>query len=130
MEKKIAKEIALKLKLFKPRNIEVKHGLIFCEIDSKDIVKVIKTLHNDKQLSFKILTDITAIDYPERDMRFELVYNLLSLANNCCTQAWSHVSSKSCADQDQDTAKIKRRRIFSVCPYARKVYRYHHHSCK
>jgi len=83
MEKKIVKEISSKLKSFKPFNIEVKHGLIFCEIDSKNIVKAIKMLHDDKQLSFKILTDITALDYPERTKRFEMIYNLLSLSNNC-----------------------------------------------
>lgn len=32
---------------------------------------------------FTILTDLFAADFPERNDRFEIVYNLLSLQNNC-----------------------------------------------
>ena len=83
MEKKLAKEIATKLKAFSPTNIKVEHDLIFCEINSRDVVKAMKLLHDDKQLSFKVLTDLTAVDYPNQEKRFEIIYNLLSLKNNC-----------------------------------------------
>ena len=33
-------------------------------------------------LNFEMLLDITAVDYPQRSKRFELVYNLLSIKNN------------------------------------------------
>ncbi len=39
-------------------------------------------LLNDANCDFKQLMDICAVDYPERDQRFEVVYNLLSLKHN------------------------------------------------
>ena len=39
-------------------------------------------LLNDANCDFKQLVDICAVDYPERDQRFEVVYNLLSLKHN------------------------------------------------
>ncbi len=34
-----------------------------------------------EELNFDYLTDITAVDYPERENRFEMVYHLFSLKN-------------------------------------------------
>jgi NADH-quinone oxidoreductase subunit C len=42
----------------------------------------IAELKNNPKLKFSILTDLTATDYPDKEVRFELVYNFLSLANN------------------------------------------------
>lgn len=39
-------------------------------------------LRDDSACRFKVLVDITAVDYPNRDQRFEVVYNLLSLSQN------------------------------------------------
>lgn len=46
------------------------------------IVKVLQFLRDDKECLFKQLMDITAIDYPSNEKRFELVYNLLSVGQN------------------------------------------------
>jgi len=46
------------------------------------IVKVLTYLRDDQNCQFKQLMDVTAVDYPERDERFEIVYNLLSLKQN------------------------------------------------
>lgn len=50
--------------------------------DVSDLVYVLKTLRDDPILQFKQLTDLTAVDYPERAQRFEVVYQMLSLALN------------------------------------------------
>ena len=50
--------------------------------DVSDLVYVLKTLRDDPVLQFKQLTDLTAVDYPERAQRFEVVYQMLSLALN------------------------------------------------
>lgn len=42
----------------------------------------LKFLRDDANCLFKMLVDVTAIDYPEREERFDVVYNLLSLAHN------------------------------------------------
>ncbi len=47
-----------------------------------DLLDVLKTLRDDEELCFSQLTDITAVDYPEREARFEMVYQLLSVKKN------------------------------------------------
>lgn len=46
------------------------------------IEKVLVFLRDDEECRFKQLIDITAVDWPERTQRFEVVYHLLSLHNN------------------------------------------------
>jgi NADH-quinone oxidoreductase subunit C len=46
------------------------------------IVKVMTHLRDDPGCLFKVLVDICGADYPEREQRFEVVYNLLSLKHN------------------------------------------------
>ncbi|KJS40233.1 MAG: NADH dehydrogenase [Rhodospirillaceae bacterium BRH_c57] len=46
------------------------------------LIKVLSTLRDDSNCLFRQLVDITAVDYPEREERFELVYNLLSMKHN------------------------------------------------
>ncbi len=48
----------------------------------KDIHKVLLFLHEDKACAFEQMMDVTAVDYPERELRFDIVYNLLSLTYN------------------------------------------------
>ena len=46
------------------------------------ILKLFQELKNNELFSFDQLIDITAIDYPSREKRFELVYILLSMKKN------------------------------------------------
>lgn len=46
------------------------------------LVDLLTQLRDDQNLLFKQLVDITAVDYPDRQQRFEVVYNLLSLKHN------------------------------------------------
>ena len=50
--------------------------------DVSDLLYVLKTLRDDPILQFKQLSDLTAVDYPERAQRFDVVYQMLSLALN------------------------------------------------
>lgn len=43
---------------------------------------VLTTLRDDAALDFKQLIDISGVDYPDRPVRFEVVYQLLSLSQN------------------------------------------------
>lgn len=55
----------------------------FCvTISRKGIVPFLIVLRDDQDLQFRQLVDITAVDFPDRAERFEVVYNLLSLKNN------------------------------------------------
>ncbi|MDF2965970.1 MAG: nuoC, partial [Rickettsiaceae bacterium] len=47
-----------------------------------DLLDLIIGLRDSKDLRFTILTDLFGADFPEREKRFEVVYNLLSLKIN------------------------------------------------
>ena len=46
------------------------------------IAKVLTYLRDDANCQFKTLMDVCGVDYPGEEERFEVVYNLLSLAHN------------------------------------------------
>jgi NADH-quinone oxidoreductase subunit C len=45
---------------------------------ASDIVAVMRFLRDDPRCQFVCLIDVTAVDYPSRDQRFDVVYHLLS----------------------------------------------------
>lgn len=48
-------------------------------VDVKELVTRMMVCRDHTGLQYKILTDVTAVDYPERAQRFEVVYNRLSV---------------------------------------------------
>ena len=50
--------------------------------NKSDVFSIIKFLKENKKLLFNQLIDITAIDYPSRELRFEVIYLLISLTLN------------------------------------------------
>jgi len=73
LEKKINSELTTKIK-----SSHIKHGQLYLNIDNEDLLKVILFLKTNNETKFRQLIDITAVDYPETDKRFKLVYLLLS----------------------------------------------------
>ena len=61
---------------------EIKFGQLFIHINVEDIISTILFLKTNNKCRFKQLIDITAVDYPEREKRFKIVYLLLSHENN------------------------------------------------
>jgi NADH-quinone oxidoreductase subunit C len=47
-------------------------------VEASKIVDVVKFLRDDPALRFVSFTDVTAVDYPGREKRFDVVYHLLS----------------------------------------------------
>ena len=64
------------------QNIDQKKNLIEIDFSKKDILQVFKTLKEDNDFNFNQLLDITAVDYPSREHRFEVIYILQSLKKN------------------------------------------------
>ncbi len=62
--------------------IEVAHDELCIVVEGDAIARVLTFLRDDSNCLFKQLIDICGVDYPERDPRFEVVYNLLSLRHN------------------------------------------------
>ncbi len=46
------------------------------------IVRLLTFLRDDSNCRFKCLVDVCGVDYPDSEERFEIVYNLLSVAHN------------------------------------------------
>jgi len=57
-------------------------GEIELRVNPADIPQVLTLLRGDRQAAFNQLIDLTAVDYPERESRFDVVYMLLSMDNN------------------------------------------------
>ena len=67
-----------------PELSSIKDKNIFYEasFNKEDILKLFQELKNSELFSFDQLIDITAIDYPSREKRFELIYIFLSMKKN------------------------------------------------
>ena len=73
LEKKINSELNTKI-----NNSKIKHGQVYLSIDKDDLLDVIMFLKTNNNTRFRQLIDITAVDFPENEKRFKLVYLLLS----------------------------------------------------
>ena len=61
---------------------KINFGQLFIEIDIEALYSTILYLKTNNKCRFKQLIDITAVDYPEKEKRFKIVYLLLSHENN------------------------------------------------
>lgn len=67
-------------------------------VSSRYIYKVLSFLKNDLNSQFEILIDLTAVDFPENDKRFEVVYMLLSWKYNTRIRVKTHVNEMTSLD--------------------------------
>ena len=61
---------------------EINFEQLFIYVDVEDVVSTILFLKTNDKCRFKQLIDITAVDYPQKEKRFKIVYLLLSHENN------------------------------------------------
>ena len=61
---------------------QINFGQLFIDVSVEDIISTILFLKTNKKCKFKQLIDITAVDYPQSEKRFKIVYLLLSHENN------------------------------------------------
>ena len=61
---------------------QVAHGELAVTVGPATIAKFIAFLKSDAACQFTTLIDVTAVDYPEREKRFDVVYHLLSMTQN------------------------------------------------
>jgi len=64
------------------RSTEVQLGELVLWVNRPAVVRVLTFLRDDSTCRFEQLMDVTAVDYPTREERFEVVYNLLSVSRN------------------------------------------------
>ena len=73
----------------------IKFNQLTIEVEIKDITSSILFLKNNEKCKFRQLIDITAVDYPEKEKRFKLVYLLLSHENNLRIIINSNIDEKT-----------------------------------
>ncbi|CUH80401.1 NADH-quinone oxidoreductase chain 5 [Tritonibacter multivorans] len=61
---------------------DVTHGELNLDVAAANIAGLVEFLTNDSNCRFSTLVDITAVDYPERVKRFDVVYHFLSMYQN------------------------------------------------
>jgi NADH-quinone oxidoreductase subunit C len=60
----------------------VAHGELTLDVRAEAIVEVARFLREDPRCQFVSFIDLTAVDWPERERRFDVVYHLLSPRRN------------------------------------------------
>ena len=61
---------------------KIKHNQILITIEDNNLIDVLLFLKTNSITKFRQLIEITAVDYPEKDQRFRMVYLLLSHESN------------------------------------------------
>ncbi|MDV7338831.1 NADH-quinone oxidoreductase subunit C [Terasakiella sp. A23] len=61
---------------------EIINGELIINARRDAICKVLTLLRDDANCLFKVLVDVCGVDYPNREERFDVVYNLLSMSHN------------------------------------------------
>jgi NADH-quinone oxidoreductase subunit C len=64
------------------RAAEIRGGELCCQVARESLARVLKFLRDDPDCAFTVLCDICGVDFPDRPLRFEVVYNLLSMSLN------------------------------------------------
>jgi NADH-quinone oxidoreductase subunit C len=61
---------------------EIRHRELAVRVERQALSEVLRFLRDDPKCRFTVLCDICGVDYPDRPLRFEVVYNLLSMSLN------------------------------------------------
>lgn len=61
---------------------DVSFGELSVDVAPANIAGLVEFLKTDNACKFSTLVDLTAVDYPERPKRFEIVYHFLSMFQN------------------------------------------------
>ena len=61
---------------------EIAFGELTLTANAADIVRVVRFLRDDPRCEFRCIIDITAVDWPSREKRFDVVYHFLSPTRN------------------------------------------------
>jgi NADH-quinone oxidoreductase subunit C len=78
-------ELGALLELKRPdcvASYSVEHGELTVNVALAALVGLVEFLKTDRNCRFSTLVDITAVDYPSREKRFDMVYHFLSMYQN------------------------------------------------
>lgn len=78
-------ELGTRLEMQEPEAVlsfEVTHGELTVNVAPSAIVGFVERLKSDRNARFSTLVDITAVDYPSRAKRYDVIYHFLSMYQN------------------------------------------------
>lgn len=78
-------ELAMQIEAKRPDCVlswEIAHEELNLSVTPASFVNFVDFLKTDRSCRFSTLVDITAVDYPEREARFDVVYHFLSMYQN------------------------------------------------
>jgi NADH-quinone oxidoreductase subunit C len=90
-------------------SVRIELGELIITVQRASIVRVVTFLRDDANCQFKQLIDLCGADYPSREERFEVVYNLLSLKHNL------RIRVKLTTDEDTPVASLAD--VYSAAPW-------------
>ena len=61
---------------------EIANGELTLRVSAQNLLALVEFLRTEPTCRFSTLVDITAVDYPEREARFDVVYHFLSMYRN------------------------------------------------
>lgn len=79
---------------------QIASGELTLTVPLVDVAEMIEFLRFDERCRFSSLVDITAVDYPTADKRFEIVYHLLSMYKN------HRIRVKAAVGEDEMVASV------------------------
>src|SRR5687767_1239386 len=62
--------------------VDIDRGTMWINIPKEALLPVVTALRDDPQLDYRMLSDLFGVDYPAREKRFDVLYNLYSLSRN------------------------------------------------
>jgi NADH-quinone oxidoreductase subunit C len=62
--------------------VKREHSALVAHTTSDALLSLLRTLRDDPRFAFLQVMDICGVDWPERQQRFDIVYNLLSVTRN------------------------------------------------
>jgi len=80
-------------KLISVENIQIFNNELIIATNFKNVLKVLLFFKNHTNCQYKVLSCISGVDYPEKQKRFEIVYEMLSIRYN------SRIRVKVCVDE-------------------------------
>ena len=80
LEKKLNQKTLIEK--FSNANIILNNRYFEIQVEQSEVFNTIKKLKEDSNFKFDQLIDLTAIDYPSREKRFDVIYLLLSMTFN------------------------------------------------
>ena len=73
---------------------QINFDQLYIDINVEDVISTILFLKTNEKCKFRQLIDITAVDYPQREKRFKIVYLLLSHEKNLRIVINTHIDEK------------------------------------